>query len=115
MTDSEELALDKMALFEDGTPMLVARPENPDAVMEIIKGSVGSKDWDKVTDQVNEVGGTYTFVGYLERTPVFKGVLAKARARQHEPCIVDAQGNVIGKPEPGDSFVKKDFWDEAPS
>lgn len=115
-TPIEDLALDKMHTFEDGTPILVARPTNPELAIAIMKDIVGGdkQSWEAAQERLNEECGPYTFVGFWGRPPKLRG-MTKHRARQKPPddYLVNERGEKIGEVEPGDSFVHTTFFDGA--
>ena len=70
------------------------------------------KRWDAMHDKLNEECGPYTFVGYMGIVPKLRGSLAKHRSRKTRTLIVNEQGEQVGICEPGDSFVRQNFWDK---
>jgi hypothetical protein len=96
----DSLAIDKMATFDDGTPICVARPTNQALALQIAKDAINTDRWEAAQKRMNEECGPYTLMGFLGKN------------HNPRPCIVSETGKRLGYPESGDSFVAIDFWKE---
>lgn len=102
--------LRKMKRFPDGEPMGVARPSNPERVMELVKEleanpasrTVWSTQlWRALEKQLGEECAPYTFVGYLARANPKEG---------QESKVLDEKGKPINVMKKGDSIVRPSEW-----
>lgn len=72
-----------------GLPMLVMRPDKPELAVALAETAAKNQDR-SLFAKIPEIVSGYTFIGYL----------AEGGRK-----ILDAECNVIGEPQPGDSFV----------
>ena len=83
----KEIAREKAS----GDRLAVVRPEKPEVALRMALEAHRKNDGRFFTDGLPEQAGQYKFVGWL--------------AVGEEGWIVDLEGNVIGRCEPGDSFI----------
>jgi hypothetical protein len=82
---------------ELGAPMRVIRPSDPATCLRIAGECLAANDTarlDRLPDEAEAAGVSYTFVGFLARKRNGKGA-----------CVVDESGGVLGPLLPGDSFI----------
>lgn len=82
----------KLATFEDGCPIGVARPHMPERALTLArKGPLPGEAASAFFARVGRLCGPYTFLGWL--------------ADDHR-TIVDREGSALDRIAPGDSFVR---------
>lgn len=79
---------------DDGRPYAVMRPAKPKLAMQMARAAMDVQKPELFFDGLPEAPGPYTFVGWL--------------AVGNDGAVLDDDNKVIGKCEPGDSFVTID-------